>query len=235
MGIETVTTPPTLAGEIWTVDVTGVPIHPLVVGVIVYTTVCNIVVVLVNMFEILKVFPAPINPEVADDGPITLTVLSRVQLYVVAELTELETAIGEFATPEQMVCKAVFNDATGFGFTLVTKVKVFPVQVPERLAMLNVAVCAMFVGLVNVCAIDDSVVPLVNPVSPPVTIGKPQEYCVPEGTIFPLPFAGEMLIVSPLQMVVVRFVTDGLGFTVTVRINVAPGQVTEIPETGVTV
>ena len=55
---------------------------------------------------------------------------------------------------------------------------------------------------------------------------------MPEGTILPLPFAGEIVNAAPEQIVVVCAITLGIGFTVTVAIKVAPVQFIPI---GVTV
>jgi hypothetical protein len=74
--------------------------------------------------------------------------------------------------------------------------------------------------------------PATPPVKPPVTTGTPQLYVVPAGTILPPPLAGVTVNVPPLQITVVWFVTNGIGFTVTVTVNVEP---TQAPEVGVTV
>jgi len=47
-----------------------------------------------------------------------------------------------------------------------------------------------------------------------------------------VPFSGVTVKVPPLQIVAIIFVMAGLGFTVTVTVNVAPMQ---LPEVGVTV
>jgi hypothetical protein len=78
----------------------------------------------------------------------------------------------------------------------------------------------------------DAPVPEVPPVNPPVTVGADQLYVVPAGTTPLVPFTG--VTENPVlpQVVAVMFVIAGVGFTVTVTVNVFPEQV---PEVGVTV
>ena len=71
------------------------------------------------------------------------------------------------------------------------------------------------------------------PVMPPVTVGVPQLYVVPVGTMFPPPFAGVTMNPIPLHVdAVCGVVTDGVGVTVTVTVKFAPVQ---LPDLGVTV
>ena len=77
--------------------------------------------------------------------------------------------------------------------------------------------------------------PLAPPVTPPVTTGAVQVYVVLVGTILPLPFAGVKLNPVPLQLLAVCALIDGLGFTVTVIVNVLPTQLPCAPDIGVTV
>jgi hypothetical protein len=74
--------------------------------------------------------------------------------------------------------------------------------------------------------------PVVPPVIPPVTTGADQLYVVPVGTNPFVTFVGVEVKVDPLQAEFVIEVIDGVGFTVTVNVNVVPEQV---PEVGVTV
>jgi hypothetical protein len=67
---------------------------------------------------------------------------------------------------------------------------------------------------------------------PPVTTGTGQLYVVPAGTIPLVRFTGLTVKSTPLQMETVISVIAGFGLTVTVTVNVAPGQ---LPEVGVTV
>jgi hypothetical protein len=75
-------------------------------------------------------------------------------------------------------------------------------------------------------------VPEEPPVIPPVTTGTDQLYVVPVGTNPFVTFAGVEVNDDPLQAEFVIEVIAGLGFTVTVNVNVVPKQV---PEVGVTV
>ena len=78
----------------------------------------------------------------------------------------------------------------------------------------------------------DAPVPDVPPVMPPVTTGAGQLYVVPAGTIPFVPFTGVVVNVDPLHTFTVMGLIAGVGFTVTVTVNVLPVQV---PEVGVTV
>ena len=74
--------------------------------------------------------------------------------------------------------------------------------------------------------------PAAPPVMPPVTTGAGQLYVVPAGTIPFVMFTGLTVKSTPLHMEAVISLIAGFGFTVTVTVNVAPGQ---LPEVGVTV
>jgi hypothetical protein len=60
---------------------------------------------------------------------------------------------------------------------------------------------------------------------PPVTAGANHVYVVPAGTLPFTPLTGVTVNATPLQVAAVIFVTAGLGFTVTVTVNVEPVQV----------
>ena len=92
-----------------TVAVIGVPKQPLAVGVIVNVTVTGALVVLVN--EPL-ISPAPLAAM-----PVTATVLSLVQLNVVAGTVPVRTIV-VIALPEQIVCDDGVAVASGVGTTL---------------------------------------------------------------------------------------------------------------------
>ena len=92
-----------------TVAVTGVPKQPLAVGVMVNVTVIGALVVLVN--EPL------ISPEPLAAIPVTETVLSLVQLKVVAGTVPVRTIV-VMALPEQLVCDVGVAVASGVGKTL---------------------------------------------------------------------------------------------------------------------
>lgn len=83
--------PTTALVGIFTIDVMGVPEHPLAVGVIVKVTVCAVLVVLVR---VPLISPLPLA-----GMPVTLPVLSRVQLNVVPETLPDKTIV-VIASPE---------------------------------------------------------------------------------------------------------------------------------------
>ncbi len=70
------------------------------------------------------------------------------------------------------------------------------------------------------------------PVITPVTTGTDQLYVVPAGTTPLVTFAGVEVNDDPLQAEFVIEETAGVGFTVTVNVNVVPEHV---PDVGVTV
>ena len=80
-------------------------------------------------------------------------------------------------------------------------------------------------------------VPLELPLTDPTgfTTGVDQVYVTGEGTIFPDPFVGVMLNGLPEQIILVWFATYGIGFTMTVNVNVEPIHAPFTPEIGVTV
>src|ERR1044071_1702383 len=101
----------------------------------------------------------------------------------------------------------------GAGLTVTVTVNVDPVHEPDVGVTVYVAVCAVLVGLVNVPVIDEPD-PATPPVIPPVTVGTPQLYVVPAGTIPFVPFTGVAVNATALQTVAVIAVTAGVGFTV---------------------
>lgn len=139
-----------------TVAVIGVPAQPLAVGVIVNTTVCWPVVVLVRVPLILPVPFAAI--------PVTLTVLFLVHAYVVP-VTAPVNAIVVIGVPEHTVCVTGVATAFGIGFTVTVAVIAVPVHPLAVGVMVNVTITGAFVVLVNV--------PLILPVpfaAIPVTV-----------------------------------------------------------------
>jgi hypothetical protein len=89
------------------------------------------------------------------------------------------------------------------------------------------------VVFVNVPEIELELVPVAKP-EIPLVVGRDQEYVVPTGTIFPLPFDGDTVNGVPEQTVVVCVVvTFGIGFTVTVTGKLVPEQTPD--KLGVTV
>ena len=91
-----------------TVAVTGVPVQPFAVGVIVNVTVTGAVPVVAKAPVI---FPVPLA-----GIPVTVAVLFLDQLYVVPLTPPLKT-IGVMVAPEQNVCEDGLLTAFGLGFT----------------------------------------------------------------------------------------------------------------------
>ena len=105
-----------------TVAVVEGPGQPFAVGVIVKVTVTGALVVLVKVLLILPATIAAI--------PVTATVLSLTQLYVVAG-TAPDNTIVVIGVPEQTVCDAGVATASGIGFTVLVPVAVTaPLQPP---------------------------------------------------------------------------------------------------------
>ena len=98
-----------------------VPEHPLAVGVIVKVTVCAVLVVLVR---VPLMSPLPLA-----GMPVTLPVLSRVQLNIVPETLPDKTIV-VIASPEHASCVIGVAMASGKGST-VTLTLPCPVQ-PEE-------------------------------------------------------------------------------------------------------
>ena len=67
----------------------------------------------------------------------------------------------------------------------------------------------------------DAPLPVPPPVIPPVTPGALQLYVVPAGITPLVTFTGVTLKNTPLHVVLVIALTDGVGLTVTVTVNVA--------------
>ena len=111
----------------------GVPGQPLAVGVIVKVTVIGALVVLDKEPLML---PAP---EAA--MPVTVPVLSRVQLKVVPDMLP-ERTIVVMALPEQIVCEAGVATALGVGLTKTVAV----IGVPEQPLAVGVIVKVTVIG-----------------------------------------------------------------------------------------
>ena len=93
-----------------TVAVIGAPTHPLAVGVMVNVTVIGALVVFTN---VPLIFPDPLAAI-----PVTLALLSLVQLYVVVATLPVK-AIVVMAIPEHFDCEAGVATALGVGFTVI--------------------------------------------------------------------------------------------------------------------
>ena len=212
------TTPPpvtvnaTGVGFTTTVAVNVAPVQLFAEGVNVNVTVIGAFVVLVKLPVTL---PVPLGPI-----PVTVPVLSRVQLNVVP-VTGPEGVIVLMAPPEQIVCVAGVAEPLGVGFTITVAVNVAPVQLFATGVNVNVTVIGAFVVLVKFP------VTLPVPLGPiPVTVpvlSRVQLNAVPatgpEGIIW--------LMTLPEQMVCVAGVAEplGVGFTITVAIIEVPIQV----------
>jgi hypothetical protein len=129
---------------------------------------------------------------------------------------------------------AVWAGTTGVGSNVTVTVKVPPVQLPETGVTVYVAVCTVFVVLDSVPEIFVAPLPEAPPENP-VPDGADQLYVVLDGTIPSVPLTGVTVNADLLHTVVVIAFMDGIGFTVTVTVNVAPTQEPASPEVGVTV
>jgi len=122
LGNEVVTAPAIAVGFTSTVAVIGVPIQVLVAGVMVNVTVTGILVVFVK-FPLM--FPLPL-----DGIPVTLSVLSLVQLKVVAAVFP-ETTIVAIGLAEQIVCTVFVAIAFGLGFIVTAVVLCITDDIPQ--------------------------------------------------------------------------------------------------------
>ena len=123
-----------------TVAVIGVPGQPFAVGVMVNVTVIGALVVLVKVPLIL--------PEPLAAIPVTVTVLSLVQLNTVPLTLPLNTMVVIVAA-EQIVCDAGVATALGVGLTKTVAVIAAPGQLLAVGVMVNVTVIGALVVLVN--------------------------------------------------------------------------------------
>ena len=119
----------------------------------------------------------------------------------------------------------------GFGSTVTVVVNVEPTHVPDVGVTVYDTVSTPFVVFVNVwlilfCAVASAVSPVTFALAATVHV-----YVVPNGTMFPEPFAGDTVNAFELQIVALCAITDGLGLTVTAMLNGAPEQ---LPDVGVT-
>jgi hypothetical protein len=155
-----------------TVNVNTSPGHPVGDnGVITYVAVCTVFVGLVSVPVIMLVL-------LADAPPVTPPVtVGDDQLYVVPTGTivvgALFTIVCINVVPLQTV--SLCAGITGFGLTVTVNVNTSPAHpVGDNGVITYVAVCTVFVGLVNIpvimiCAVADA-----PPIIPPVTVGDDQ-------------------------------------------------------------
>ena len=124
-----------------TVAVIDAPVQPLNVGVMVKVTVTGALVVLVNAALIL---PLPLAGR-----PVTATVLSLVQLYVVTG-PRLPVKFIAATAPEHIVCDVGMATTSGVGFTSTVAVIGAPVQPLAVGVIVNVTVTLEVVAFVKV-------------------------------------------------------------------------------------
>src|SRR5450759_567947 len=123
----------------------------------------------------------------------------------------------------------------GFGLTVTVTVNDDPVQLPDTGITVYVAVRTVLVVLVSVPEISVAPLPVAPPVKP-VPAGAAQLYVMPEGTVPSVIFTGVTVNVPPLHIAATNGFIAGLGLTVTVTVNDAPGQLPNNAEVvGVTV
>ncbi len=110
---------PTGSGLTVTVAVNELPAQPLVEGIIVNVTICEVVVTLFSEPEMFPVPDAAI--------PVTLSVLSRVHAYVVIPgLLLVLSTIVVIVPSEQTVCEEGVDTPTGSGVTVTVAVNALP-------------------------------------------------------------------------------------------------------------
>ena len=110
-----------MAGDGFTVTVAvmGVPVQPFTVGVMVNVTVTGEALVLLTTALIL--------PEPLAAIPVTVAVLSLVQLYTVPGTLPVKAMV-VMAFPEQIVCDDGVATASGVGLTVMVKLTGVPLQ-----------------------------------------------------------------------------------------------------------
>lgn len=140
-----------------TEEITGVPAHPFAVGVIVKLTVTGIKVVLVRVPDILP------EPEAAI--PVTETILSRVQEYVVPETTPVSSIL-VIAELEQIVCEVGAATASGVGLTrtvAVIGVPVQPLAVGVTVKVTNTGAVVLLVRVPEISPVPEAAIPVTVP------------------------------------------------------------------------
>jgi hypothetical protein len=216
-------------GLIVTVTVNVDPVPQLtVVGVTIYVAVCELLVPFAKLPVILAA-PLPLVPPVIP--PVTLGAL---QLYNVPAGTMPFvpfTGVSVNNAPSQLTPVIALILAVGLTVTVNVKLPFTP-QLTVVGVIVYVAVCVVFVGLVNVPVIIDAPLPVPPPVILPVTDGALQLYVVPAGTTPFVPFVGVALNNTPLHVIDVIALIVAFGFTVTVNVKADP---TQLPVVGVIV
>jgi len=194
-----------------TVAVTGVPVQPFADGVIVKVTVIGAFVVFVSVPEML---PLPLAAM-----PVTVAVLSRVQLNVVP-LTAPVIAIVVIEAAEQIVWLDGVAVAFGVGFTKTVAVIAVPVQPFAVGVIVKVTVTGALVVFVNVPEM--SPLPLAAMPVTAAVLSLVQVYVVPLTD----PVKAIVVIADAEQIVWLDgvAVAFGVGFTKTVAVIAVPAQ-----------
>ena len=139
----------------------------------------TLTVLVIAVVPLLVTVKAGMSPEPDVPKP---TLLVAVQVYD-APATLLPKEIAVAFTPLQRSLSAIAL-TTGLGLTVTTRLNVLPAQpCPEVELIVYVADSCETVGLLSVCTTEACAEPVEPPVIPPVTLGEPQVYVVPAGTI----------------------------------------------------
>jgi len=171
---------------------------------------------------VLVSVPVMLGPAPAASPVMVPTIVGKPQVYEVpAGTTPLMPFVGLATNVEPLHIADVMLLIAGTGFTVMDTVNVDPVQLPDVGVTVYIAICGELPGLTSV-PVMFAPDPARPPVIPPVTVGAVQAYVVPAGTIPFVTSTGVIVNVPPLQIVVLIAVTDGLGSTRTVTVNVAP-------------
>ena len=202
-------------GSTVTVAVIDGPTQPLAVGVMVKTVVCITPTALVSVPEIL---PVPLA-----GMPVSVMVLSLVQLYTVPATLPLSTMV-VIVELLQIVCDAGVATAFGVGLTNTVAVILGPVHVTPALVKVGVIVNVTVTGakVVLVSVPDILPVPLAAIPVTVATLSLTQLYTVPAT----LPVSTIVVIGTPEHTVCDEGVATafGIGFTTIVAVVVGPTQ-----------
>ena len=178
----------------------------------------NVKVTVTGAFVVLVKLPV-ILPEPNEAIPVTLAVLSRVQLKV-DPVTGPDGVIVLIAPPEQIVCEVGDAVPLGVGFTSTVAVNVAPVQLFAEGVNVNVTVTGAFVVLVRLPVISP------EPLAPmPVTSAVLSR--VQLNVVFKTGPDGAIVLIAPPEQIVCEAgvaVPLGVGFTNTMAVKGVPGQ-----------
>ena len=165
---------------------------------------------------------------VADTPPVTVPVyVGAFQLYVLPSGTMpfvILVGVTTNGTPLHVTVVMVVISAVGGKVTV--SVKFAPIQPAAVLGVtIYVTVCVVFVrfsrlpNIVFTLSVADA-----PPVTVPVNDGSSQVYLVAAGIIPFVPLVGVTTNGTPLQVTVVIALTSGVGFKVTITVNVEIGR-----------